>query len=331
MKKQRLIVLGLIVMCLGLLITLMSSLQVVAAQSPTDNPVVGKPLVFRTDIRGYLEELVWNFGDGRTSNQQNPSHTYTSPGTYTVTLTVTNPWNSAVATDTIHVISLEPTYTEVGINDGDAAQVILLYDAPFWFALHVMLNEQMLEQGVVTITLQYSSTFVSLPVTSDGTWTSAIFELPIPPSPTEPLTLTVNALYEDGSTVVVPEEWVLTWPYSWEVLGTEGITIRYDYDGIVAAGTMGPPGLEVSISHTPETPRVGEEVTFSTTITGYAESIILDFGDGITSTKESPVHAYKPSGRYTTTLTGRSPWFTAKASENILVPWELFLALLQVK
>lgn len=32
----------------------------------------------------------WNFGDGNTSTAQNPSHTYTSAGTFTVKLTVTN-------------------------------------------------------------------------------------------------------------------------------------------------------------------------------------------------------------------------------------------------
>ncbi len=31
---------------------------------------------------------LWEFGDGNTSNQQNPSYTYTQPGSYTVTLTV---------------------------------------------------------------------------------------------------------------------------------------------------------------------------------------------------------------------------------------------------
>ena len=32
----------------------------------------------------------WNFGDGNTSSQTNPSHTYTSPGNYTVSLITTN-------------------------------------------------------------------------------------------------------------------------------------------------------------------------------------------------------------------------------------------------
>jgi PKD repeat protein len=37
----------------------------------------------------------WSFGDGGISASQDPSHTYSSPGTFTVTLTVTNPAGSA--------------------------------------------------------------------------------------------------------------------------------------------------------------------------------------------------------------------------------------------
>lgn len=37
-----------------------------------------------------LERYYWEFGDGHVSDLQNPSHTYTSPGEYTVTLTVTD-------------------------------------------------------------------------------------------------------------------------------------------------------------------------------------------------------------------------------------------------
>jgi PKD repeat protein len=34
--------------------------------------------------------LAWDFGDGNTSSVQNPSHTYVSPGSYTVTVVVTD-------------------------------------------------------------------------------------------------------------------------------------------------------------------------------------------------------------------------------------------------
>jgi chitodextrinase len=38
---------------------------------------------------GAAETLLWNFGDGNTSTEPNPLHTYATAGTYNVTLTVT--------------------------------------------------------------------------------------------------------------------------------------------------------------------------------------------------------------------------------------------------
>jgi PKD repeat protein len=43
-----------------------------------------------TDTDGTIQSRSWNFGDGSTSALINPSHTYVSAGTYTVTLTVTD-------------------------------------------------------------------------------------------------------------------------------------------------------------------------------------------------------------------------------------------------
>lgn len=43
-----------------------------------------------TDPDGSISSWAWNFGDGNTSTQQNPVHTYAAAGTYTVTLTVTD-------------------------------------------------------------------------------------------------------------------------------------------------------------------------------------------------------------------------------------------------
>ena len=41
---------------------------------------------------------LWNFGDGDTSKLQNPSHSYTQAGAYTVTLTANNDAGSNTAT-----------------------------------------------------------------------------------------------------------------------------------------------------------------------------------------------------------------------------------------
>ncbi|NQU49115.1 MAG: PKD domain-containing protein [Planctomycetes bacterium] len=45
----------------------------------------------------------WDFGDGTTSTQQNPSHTYTAVGTHTVSLTVTNAYGNDMDEKVDHV------------------------------------------------------------------------------------------------------------------------------------------------------------------------------------------------------------------------------------
>jgi PKD repeat protein len=42
-------------------------------------------------------EWSWNFGDGKSSMVRNPTHTYEKPGTYTITLTVSNSAGSSTA------------------------------------------------------------------------------------------------------------------------------------------------------------------------------------------------------------------------------------------
>jgi PKD repeat protein len=49
---------------------------------------------FTDQSTGDITSWSWDFGDEATSTEQNPSHTYTDPGTYTVSLTVTGPAGS---------------------------------------------------------------------------------------------------------------------------------------------------------------------------------------------------------------------------------------------
>jgi len=54
-------------------------------------PKVGTKILFESkssDIDGQIISYYWDFGDGKNSTQQSPSHIYTKEGTYTVTLTV---------------------------------------------------------------------------------------------------------------------------------------------------------------------------------------------------------------------------------------------------
>jgi PKD repeat protein len=49
----------------------------------------------------------WDFGDGNTSTQQNPTHIYSSPGTYTVSLTVTNLLNCAATETKVNILQVQ--------------------------------------------------------------------------------------------------------------------------------------------------------------------------------------------------------------------------------
>jgi PKD repeat protein len=75
----------------------------------TADPISGPfPLTvnFTDQSIGQISSWSWNFGNGSTSAEQNPSHTYTDPGTYTVSLTVTGPGGSdtSVKADFITVL-----------------------------------------------------------------------------------------------------------------------------------------------------------------------------------------------------------------------------------
>ena len=49
---------------------------------------------FTNQSTGSFTSWEWNFGDGSASTEQNPSHTYSKSGTFTVSLTVSGPGGS---------------------------------------------------------------------------------------------------------------------------------------------------------------------------------------------------------------------------------------------
>jgi len=64
---------------------------------------------FTDESTGTVSSYNWSFGDGGTSTARNPSHTYSSPGTYTVSLTVTGSGGSKTVT--------KNGYIRVGIDN----------------------------------------------------------------------------------------------------------------------------------------------------------------------------------------------------------------------
>ncbi len=65
--------------------------EIVSMTATPTNPREGDVVRFSAEVRGTTPVVYrWNFGDGITSSEPNPSHTYADAGTYTVTLEISN-------------------------------------------------------------------------------------------------------------------------------------------------------------------------------------------------------------------------------------------------
>ena len=59
---------------------------------------------FRSESTGYIDTYLWNFGDGNTSNAENPVHIYEENGEYNVSLTVSGPSGSDTCQEENYII-----------------------------------------------------------------------------------------------------------------------------------------------------------------------------------------------------------------------------------
>jgi PKD repeat protein len=90
-------------------------------------------------------DYLWDFGDGNTSTEQTPSHTYTEAGTYTVTCTASNDNCSETSTLTIEVGT---TVSINGINDE-----LMIYPNPAKELLNINLGNNLQAEQISLIDL----------------------------------------------------------------------------------------------------------------------------------------------------------------------------------
>ena len=87
---------------------------------------------FTDTSTGNVTSWLWDFGDGNNSTSQNPSHEYSSSGTYTVRLTVTNTFgsNTLEVPSSVNILSINaptPDFTS-NITSGKAPLIVLFED-----------------------------------------------------------------------------------------------------------------------------------------------------------------------------------------------------------
>jgi len=291
-------------------------------------------VTFTDQTTGVPTAWSWNFGDGATSTQQNPVHTYTAGGTYTVTLqaTVDNVTQTETKSEYINVTSncipgLYGAYVDE-FNDEYwvpfSGNPTYRVDEVLWFADDTS-GWDSIEDNWPVATLGKTNQFS---VTYGG-------YLIVPANDTYTIYLTSD----DGSVLwldnvldtspVLIDNWGgdgLHGPeeVSATVTLTEGrhpirIKMTENWGGALlhlewASSTITreridsfchiPGGLtEVDFTAAPVSGVAPLEVQFTDLSVGNISSWAWEFGDGGTSTDENPVHTYTTAGEYTVILT----------------------------
>ena len=210
----------------------------------------------------------WDFGDGSSSTAANPIHTYTSPGTYNVTLTVSGPDGSDSQVRTGYV-SVTPG------GGGGTPPVADFSGAPT--AGPAPLSVGFTDQSSGSIT-NYSWDF------GDGSTSTAVSPVHTYTSAgTYPVTLTVSG--PDGSDTQT----------------------RTGFVTVSQGGGGGPTAPVAQFIGGPTEGPAPLFVGFNDMSTGAVSTRSWDFGDGGTSTEQSPLHQYETPGTYAVTLTVTGP------------------------
>ncbi|WP_162198324.1 PKD domain-containing protein, partial [Methanosarcina sp. 2.H.T.1A.6] len=100
-------------------ITVTSDVSAPVASFTSDSNAGNIPFIvkFTDTSTGKVSSWTWDFGDGSTSTDQNPTHTYVTLGSYKVTLTATGPGGSNTTTAADSITVSEPL-TSPSYNGG---------------------------------------------------------------------------------------------------------------------------------------------------------------------------------------------------------------------
>ncbi len=236
-----------------------------------------------SDTDGSIASYYWDFGDGNTSSQANPNHTYTNAGNYDVTLTVTDN-EGATGTDN--------TTAAIGdvCNGLEACSGVVKLQ---------LITDRYASETTWTLKNSAGTTIDSNPSLSNSTTYNTEWNLD-----EGEYTFTINDTYGDG----------ICCGY-----GNGSFTITDGCDAVLGSGgdfgslqqvvfcagekTNSVPTAE---ANGPYNGYKDNAINFSSTGSGDTDGTITyfwEFGDGGTSTDANPSHTYTTAGVYTATLT----------------------------
>ena len=281
---------------------------------------------------------VWSFGDGGSSTEQNPVHTYTSAGTYTVTLTATNAGGSNTVSKTGHlIIGTVATAPDAAflstVETGSAPLTIQFVDSSAntptsWVWSFGDGNTSTLQnpshtymtEGTYTVTLTVTNTGGSDTVTRAG-YITVTYEKPIT-SFTSNVTKGPAPLYVEFTDTSDKSPTTWKWKFGDDETSTDQHPVhKYTKPGIytvsltakntadsnttkktdyITVTSVGIPEASFTADKTSGT--VPFTIQFIDASSNLPSSWLWSFGDGATSTEKNPAHAYTVAGTYSVSL-----------------------------
>jgi len=212
----------------------------------------------------WADSWQWNFGDGAVSSLRSPSHTYTTPGQYTVTLRAANvngEGNEMTKENYIIVQNQPPVITAI------ADPMNGTFPLKVEFTASATVNNKTVEQ--------------SAPLIKAWLWDFGDSSVTAEQNPTH--------IYETPGNYAVTVLCQLV----------DGVSSQYDLGTI----TVGPqPYANFYWDYLDKDETCCYLVKFTDTSVG-AASWSWDFGDGLTSAEQNPTHRFKEVGSYNVTLT----------------------------
>lgn len=277
---------------------------------------------------------LWNFGDGTTSTQQNPVHTYTAFGTYTVTLTAIDDTCTNSRSFTVNVFDETPSFNAnyrvacktafiVFTAATNNPANIVSYDWNFGngtTGTGPTPQATYLTAGDFPVTLVTTDSYGCRDTSFQNRFIringpTALFTVPINQGCKGFTATFANQSYNDGVNPITNYQWSFgdgnsftsanpvppqhvyanTGSYTPKLVITDAIGCK---DSLSLGNLIVATDPKASFTSPDTLNCLGSTVSFTNTSNAQGYTSSWDFGDGNTSTLQSPTHVYSATGTY---------------------------------